>query len=146
MPMDAANDPGLHIASIDHVQLAMPAGGEDEARRFYGDILGLREVPKPPGLAGRGGCWFASPVGDVHVHLGVDPAFHAATKAHPAFVVRDLEAARRHLREADAVVIEDDSIDVSRCYTIDPFGNRIELVAARDAGFTTRGAPRAREP
>jgi hypothetical protein len=44
--------------AIDHVQLAMPAGGENSARQFYGRLLGMAEIPKPDELAKRGGCWF----------------------------------------------------------------------------------------
>ncbi len=141
MPSEAASRPSLHIVAIDHVQLAMPAGGEDAARRFYANVLGLREVPKPPSLAGRGGCWFATVEDRVHVHIGVDADFRPATKAHVAFVVHDLEEARRRLNEAGAEIVEDASIaDVHRFYTSDPFGNRIELVHEADRGFTVRDA------
>jgi catechol 2,3-dioxygenase-like lactoylglutathione lyase family enzyme len=125
----------IEIVGIDHVQLSMPAGGEDRARRFYGSILGLRETAKPPELMGRGGCWFAGP--GVAIHLGVEPDFRPLAKAHPAFIVHDLPAARPALARAGVAVIEDDSgLSVRRCYVHDPFGNRIELVDARDAGFS----------
>ena len=71
----------MSIRAIDHVQLAMPAGREDDARAFYAGLLGLSEVPKPPHLAARGGCWFETR--DVKIHLGVDPDFRPARKAHP---------------------------------------------------------------
>lgn len=116
----------------------MPAGGEHAARRFYAGVLGLAEVPKPPGLAGRGGCWFATLDGGVAVHLGVEDDFRPARKAHPAFVVAELDALRVRLAEAGIEIGEDDSIDVDRFYTADPFGNRIEFVAEADRGFTTR--------
>ena len=122
----------IEYAGIDHVQLAMPAGQEDEARRYYADVLGLREVPKPPGLAGRGGCWFTSADGRVNIHLGIDPDFRPARKAHPAFTVGDLDALRQRLSDAGAAVVGDDAVAVRRFYTADPFGNRIELVEARD--------------
>jgi catechol 2,3-dioxygenase-like lactoylglutathione lyase family enzyme len=124
------------LIGVDHVQLAMPAGQEDAARAFYGDVLGLSEVDKPAGLAGRGGCWFIGADGGVHVHLGVDPDFSPARKAHPAFVVSDLDALRERIGDAGAEVVEDESIGVRRFYTADPFGNRIELVAEPDRGFT----------
>ncbi len=78
----------MQVRRLDHVQLAMPAGREDEARRFYAEMLGIPEVPKPPHLAVRGGCWFES--GALKVHLGVEQEFVAARKAHPAFVVDGL--------------------------------------------------------
>jgi proline iminopeptidase len=124
---DVKND-AIDYAGIDHIQLAMPAGREDEARRFYADVLGLHEVPKPSGLARRGGCWFANADGRVNVHLGVDPDFRPARKAHPALAVGGLDALRQRLAHAGAEVIADDAIDVRRFYTADPFGNRIELV------------------
>jgi catechol 2,3-dioxygenase-like lactoylglutathione lyase family enzyme len=141
MPTGAADPLRTTIVALDHVQLAMPAGGEDEARHFYADVLGLLEVPKPPALADRGGCWFTSPDRTVHVHLGVEHDFRPATKAHPAFLVHDLETARRRLTEAGADVSDDTSMpDVHRFYASDPFGNRIEFVDAGDGGFTVVGA------
>jgi catechol 2,3-dioxygenase-like lactoylglutathione lyase family enzyme len=112
------------LTAIDHVQLAMPRGGEDQARRFYADRLGLVEEPKPPVLAARGGCWFAA--GSVRVHLGVDADFRAARKAHPGFRVAGLAAfvAGRGLD----VQWEDDVPGLVHCYVDDPFGNRIELI------------------
>ena len=128
----------VEIVGIDHVQLLMPTGGEAAARRFYGELLGLREVTKPLGLAPRGGCWFVG-AGGTAIHLGIDQRFIAARKAHPGFIVVDLAAARRALTAAGARVAEDDSgVVVRRCYTEDPFGNRIELIEAGDAGFTDR--------
>lgn len=127
----------IDFAGIDHVQLAMPVGQEGKARRFYGELLGLVEVDKPPRLSARGGCWFVDRAGAIHIHLGVDPDFRPATKAHPAFVVRDLEPLRRRLEPAGGEVVEDDAIaGVRRFYAADPFGNRLEFVAESDRGFT----------
>lgn len=129
-------DPAL-LASIDHVQLGMPAGAEATARAFYADVLGLREVPKPPELAGRGGAWFAGR--SVAIHLGVEPDFRPASKAHPAFVVDDLAVVAERLAMTGIAVGGDDSgLPVARRYVRDPFGNRLELVDAADAGFSTR--------
>lgn len=117
------------IIGIDHVQLAMPAGGEDAARAFYTDLLGLREVPKPEPLASRGGCWFEAP--GVKLHLGVEAAFHPARKAHPALLVSDLREVAATLEEAAAPLRWDEELpDVLRCHVDDPFGNRIELIQA----------------
>lgn len=128
----------MRLVGLDHVQLAMPPGGEGDARRFYADTLGLREVAKPAQLADRGGCWFAGE--GVSIHLGVEELAVPATKAHPAILVADLGAARRALASAGVAIVEDDSgLAIRRFYTADPFGNRIELVDARDAGFSTRG-------
>ncbi|MGH2661569.1 MAG: VOC family protein [Actinomycetota bacterium] len=116
------------IVGIHHVQLAMPAGGEDSARRFYGDVLGLKEISKPEHLASRGGCWFRGD--DVELHLGVEASFTAARKAHPAFDVSDLDSLRRALEEAGAEVVEDTQLEgFRRFYSADPFGNRLEFLA-----------------
>ena len=126
----------VEIIGIDHVQLAMPTGGESAARQFYGEVLGLREVPKPPELSPRGGCWFIG-AGGTAVHLGVDQRFMAAKKGHPCLIVADIGGARRALETAGSRVLDDDAgISIRRFYVDDPFGNRIELVEATDAGFT----------
>lgn len=118
---------GFDILGLDHVQLAMPAGGEGLARRFYGDILGMAERPKPAHLAARGGCWFER--GGLRLHLGVEAPFHPAHKAHPAILVRGLAALRRRLESAGYVLAEDEPLEgFDRCYVEDPFGNRIELM------------------
>lgn len=115
------------LRHIDHVQLAMPAGGEDEARAFYGGLLRLPEVSKPPALAARGGCWFEHD--GLKVHLGVDPEFRPARKAHPAFVVDDLESLAAALLAAGVSVEEGEPIDgIERAFAHDPFGNRLELI------------------
>jgi catechol 2,3-dioxygenase-like lactoylglutathione lyase family enzyme len=116
------------VVGIDHVQLAMPAGCEDEATAFYEGLLGLPRVPKPEPLAARGGCWFE---GDgVKVHLGVEADFRPARKAHPALVVDDLEGLCAALAAAGVAVREgDDPSGRPQRYVDDPFGNRIELIA-----------------
>jgi len=114
--------------SIDHVQLAMPAGGDERARSFYRDLLGMTEIPKPAELAKRGGCWFAS--GEVQLHLGVDAEFRAAKKAHPALRCADYAGMIARLRAAGVEVTEDANIPgVRRGHVLDPFGNRLELIA-----------------
>jgi catechol 2,3-dioxygenase-like lactoylglutathione lyase family enzyme len=116
--------------SFHHVQVAMPAGGEEEARRFYRDVLRLEEIDKPAALATRGGCWFR--IGDAELHLGVETEFRPARKAHPALLVVDLDRVEARLREAGRPVDRDtDLAGHRRVYTTDPFGNRIELLEAR---------------
>src|SRR5262245_45884976 len=117
----------MHIEAIDHVQLAMPAGQEEAARRFYSGLLGIPEVPKPPDLARRGGVWFEA--GALKVHLGIDPDFRPARKAHPGLRVRDLTALVARLRDAGIEVIEAEPLaGYTHVYASDPFGNRIELM------------------
>ncbi len=117
----------MKIKYIEHVQLAMPAGEEDAARHFFGELLGFTEVPKPANLAKRGGCWFES--GNARLHLGVQADFCPATKAHPAFVVDNLGALRALLDAAGFACKDDEPLDGFRRTCInDPFGNRIELM------------------
>lgn len=118
------------ILGIDHVQLAIPKGREAEARSFYSGLLGIPEIPKPPELAARGGCWFES--GAVKVHLGVDAEFRPARKAHPGLLVRGLVSLAQRLRTA-GVEVEERAMDgVLHAYVADPFGNRIELLERED--------------
>jgi catechol 2,3-dioxygenase-like lactoylglutathione lyase family enzyme len=116
------------FSHLDHVQLAIPRGGEERARAFYVDVLGFGEVPKPPELAARGGAWFRS--GSVSLHLGVDDPFTPAKKAHPALRCHDYEALIRRIAERDIEVTPDALPFEGRphCYVADPFGNRIELI------------------
>ena len=117
----------VKIVGIEHVQLAMPAGGEDAARGFYSGLLGLPERAKPERQAARGGCWFEGP--GVKVHLGVDADFRAAKKAHPALLVDDLAALMIALAAAGVETVPDEPADGrARCFVSDPFGNRIELM------------------
>jgi catechol 2,3-dioxygenase-like lactoylglutathione lyase family enzyme len=112
---------------IDHVQLAMPPGEEAKARAFYADLMGMTEVPKPLELAKRGGCWFGS--GEVQIHLGVEPDFRPAKKAHPALRCRNYEVLLQRLQDSGIGVSEPDDLPgVRRCHVHDPFGNRIELI------------------
>jgi catechol 2,3-dioxygenase-like lactoylglutathione lyase family enzyme len=120
----------MNVEAIDHVQLAMPPGGEAQAREFYQGLLGIPEVPKPPELAARGGCWFEH--GVLRVHLGVEAEFRAARKAHPGFRVRDLAALVAQLEAHGCPCLRDGGAD-RRVYVDDPFGNRIELIAADTA-------------
>jgi catechol 2,3-dioxygenase-like lactoylglutathione lyase family enzyme len=121
--------PEFSFLAIDHVQLAMPPGEESTARQFYADLLGMREIAKPAPLAARGGCWFAS--GSVQLHLGVEQDFRPARKAHPAIRISGYAALLAKLETAGVEVIEaDDLPDVQRAHIFDPFGNRIELIAA----------------
>jgi catechol 2,3-dioxygenase-like lactoylglutathione lyase family enzyme len=120
----------MPILTLDHVQLAMPAGREDDARSFYVGLLGMTEEAKPDSLAARGGIWLSS--GNARLHLGVETPFSAARKAHPAFLVTDIDGLATALHAANARVEWDTMIPgLRRFYTDDPFGNRIEFVAVK---------------
>ncbi len=117
----------MPILRIDHVQLAMPAGGEPEAREFYAGLLGIPEALKPAELAGRGGVWFES--AQLKLHLGVEAEFRAAKKAHPGLLVSGLAELLRALVAAGVSVTEDHNMSgYQRAFISDPFGNRIELL------------------
>lgn len=116
--------------ALDHIQLAMPPDGEAKARAFYEGVLGIPEVPKPANLAVRGGCWFER--GAVKVHLGVEAEFRPARKAHPAFLVKDLQALVAEINAGGCAVRTDEPLEgYERVYVDDPFGNRIELLERR---------------
>jgi catechol 2,3-dioxygenase-like lactoylglutathione lyase family enzyme len=119
----------MKVVAIDHVQLAIPPGGEAAARRFYGEVLGFTEVPKPEAMRGRGGVWFQA--GPVQVHLGVEPDMRPSVKAHPALVVTELDGWLARLAAAGCRWQDaDDAPGTRRGHTWDPFGNRIELIEA----------------
>lgn len=118
------------ILGIEHVQLAMPPGGEALATAFYEGLLALPEIPKPLHLAARGGCWFESDT--VKIHLGVEEAFVPARKAHPALVVDDLASVVAQLEAGGHKATSPQSLgETLHCYVDDPFGNRLELIEAR---------------
>jgi catechol 2,3-dioxygenase-like lactoylglutathione lyase family enzyme len=117
----------MRVLGLDHVQVAMPTGGEDRASAFYAGVLGMTEIAKPDNLAARGGVWFAC--GDAALHLGVEPDFHPARKAHPALLVDDLPAAVDACERAGFATSRDEPLaGYDRAYVHDPFGNRIELM------------------
>jgi catechol 2,3-dioxygenase-like lactoylglutathione lyase family enzyme len=117
----------MGVDAIEHVQLAMPAGEEASATAFYEGVLGIPQVPKPPHLAARGGCWFEQP--GLKIHLGVEADFRPARKAHPALLVSGLAELVDRLRVAGVVVASDEPLEgYDRVYVDDPFGNRIELM------------------
>jgi catechol 2,3-dioxygenase-like lactoylglutathione lyase family enzyme len=119
------------IYGIDHIQLSMPPGAEEQARTFYVGLLGFVEVEKPASLAGRGGTWFEA--GSVKLHLGVEADMRPMQKAHPGLLVHGLAGLVARLQANNVPV----SFDVplpgfDRAHLRDPFGNRIELLEIRD--------------
>lgn len=130
------------FSGIDHVQLAAPPGCENDARRFFVDLLGWEELPKPEPLRQRGGVWFQC--GMHQVHIGVQHDFVPATKAHPAFHVENIDALRDYLLRQNVQVIDDDARageGARRFYLSDPFGNRLEFLEWLKVGsskFDTR--------
>jgi catechol 2,3-dioxygenase-like lactoylglutathione lyase family enzyme len=116
---------------LDHVQLAGPPGCEDDARRFYTELLGLEEIPKPEPMRASGGVWFQA--GSQELHIGIEDPFVPARKAHPGLRVdpQELDAIAARLAEAGAPVDWDERYPgVRRFFTADPFGNRIEILAS----------------
>ena len=116
----------MGVIGLDHIQLAIPAGGEGDARAFFVGLLEMREVAKPANLAPEG-CWFEG--GSLRLHIGVDPDFRPATKAHPALLVDDLASLRARLDRAGVTIRDGDPIEGNaRLFVSDPCGNRIELM------------------
>ncbi|MEU9114092.1 VOC family protein [Streptomyces sp. NPDC048483] len=117
------------ITGLDHIQLAAPPGTEDTLRAYYAGTLGMTEVPKPPSLATRGGCWFEA--GTARLHLGIDAGYHPAKKAHPGVRVTGIDAFAARLTAAGAPVTWDDNLPGHRrFYSTDPVGNRLEFLEA----------------
>jgi catechol 2,3-dioxygenase-like lactoylglutathione lyase family enzyme len=115
------------ILSLDHVQIAIPIAGEDRARAFYSGILGFTEIEKPPQMAERKSIWFVA--GTVNLHLGIEPDFTPAKRAHPAFVVEGLDKILAACGHAGISSKPDTSFDgFRRVHVFDPFGNRLELM------------------
>ena len=114
------------VTDIDHLQIAAPKGCETEARRFFGDLLGLQEIEKPAPLQLRGGCWFR--IGSRQLHIGVEEPFRPATKALPAFVASDIDFAFESLEQQGVRCVWDEALaGVRRFYANDPWGNRLEF-------------------
>jgi catechol 2,3-dioxygenase-like lactoylglutathione lyase family enzyme len=128
----------MRVRRLDHVLLAMPAGRESDARKFYRDTLGIPESVKPAELAARGGCWFED--GELKIHLGVEKNFVPARKAHPALLVEDLAGLTSALTKAGYAIAHDVPLEgYDRIFVDDPFGNRIELLEAK-AGTPARSS------
>lgn len=116
----------MFVTDIDNFQLATPKGCEAEARRFFGQILGLKEFEKPEPLRSRGGCWFR--VGARQLHIGVEEPFRPNAKAHPAFSVSDIEAVFAALEQEGVHCVWDEALGgVRRFCANDPWGNRLEF-------------------
>ena len=117
----------MPILNIDHVQITIPVASEDRARGFYSRILGFTEIEKPPQMAERKSIWFIA--GPVNLHLGIEPDFHPAKRAHPAFVVEGLDAILAACARAGLTAKPDTSFNgFRRVHIFDPFGNRLELM------------------
>ncbi|MEV7196820.1 VOC family protein [Streptomyces sp. NPDC093510] len=115
------------LTAIDHVQMAAPSGSEPQLREFYCGVLGMREAPKPPVLAVRGGCWFEA--GGVRLHLGIEEDFRPARKAHPGLRVRGISAFAERLAARGVTVTWDEGLPGHRrFYSRDPVGNRLEFL------------------
>ena len=123
-----ANIKMIDFIRINHVQISIPKGKEEEARAFYTDIIGLKEIPKPASLQPNGGLWYQ--VADIELHLGIEPEI--ITRRHPAFEIADVVAARALLQDKVKIVEEPFIPGRIRFAFLDPFGNKIELLQMLD--------------
>lgn len=121
-----------NFIALDHVQVAIPAGGEAKARSFYVDVLGMRELAKPASLAAKGGCWFAGGDGaSVQIHCGVEQDFRPARKAHPAVLIEGIDELAERIEQGGGEVTWDDDLEgLRRFFCHDPFGNRLEFIGS----------------
>lgn len=116
----------MKIKRLDHIQICIPIGAEEQAKQFYVEVLGLEEIEKPDTLKPNGGLWFK--VADIQLHIGVE-AEQNKSKRHPAFEVEDLEGVKQHLQSKGVKVKEETAIPgINRFSFLDPFGNRIEFL------------------
>ena len=124
----------INFKKLNHIQICIPKGKEDEAGRFYKDIIGLTEIPKPQELIPNGGLWFE--IADIQLHIGTEEAYEVnRSKRHPAFEVSNLKEAKIHLEQYGILVKEEIPIPgVDRFSFKDPFGNRIELLQKHGQG------------
>ncbi|MCL8014104.1 VOC family protein [Streptomyces sp. AS02] len=124
------------ITAVDHVLLAAPPGSEERLRTYYTGVLGMTEIPKPPGLAARGGCWFQADA--VQLHLGIEEDYRPPKKAHPGLRVTGIETYAARLAARGAIVTWDEDLPGHRrFYSYDPVGNRLEFL--EPVAFRTRG-------
>ncbi|TND06545.1 MAG: glyoxalase/bleomycin resistance protein/dioxygenase [Bacteroidetes bacterium] len=116
----------IHFKRLDHIQLCIPTGKENEARHFYTHVIGLTEIPKPEALVPNGGLWYR--VADIQLHIGTENEVNKS-KRHPAFEVTDIRAARALLEKHGVKIKEEVQVPGQvRFSFFDPFGNRIELL------------------
>jgi len=116
----------INFKRLNHIQICIPKGKEEEARRFYTDIIGLKEIPKPAALVPNGGLWYQ--LADIQFHIGTEDELNKS-KRHPAFEVENLEQARKHLENHKVPIKEEIAIPGQNRFSFtDPFGNRIELL------------------
>jgi catechol 2,3-dioxygenase-like lactoylglutathione lyase family enzyme len=117
----------LKIVGFHHIQMAAPPNSEEQARGFFGGLLGMTEITKPPHLTRRGGVWFQC--GELELHIGIEADFRAAMKAHPALQVADLQSLKEEFQAYGVKVWEDEPLPgFQRFYANDPFGNRMEFL------------------
>jgi catechol 2,3-dioxygenase-like lactoylglutathione lyase family enzyme len=120
----------IRVKRLDHVQICIPFGAEDEARAFYTDLLGFTEIEKPDSLKANGGLWYQ--VGDIELHIGVEDRDGYNSKSHPAFEVENIDEVRRYLEENGVPTKDEKPIPgVKRFSFRDPFHNRIEFLSKR---------------
>ncbi|HEX7295068.1 MAG TPA: VOC family protein [Pyrinomonadaceae bacterium] len=123
-------------AAIHHVNVTVPRALESEAKHFYGVVMGLREVPKPPELRARGGAWYQ--LGPMQLHLSIEDGLgeNCISKRHVCYTVANLAQAEQKFRDAGVEIVPDDHPvpGWNRFYVRDPGENRLEIAQSTDVG------------
>jgi catechol 2,3-dioxygenase-like lactoylglutathione lyase family enzyme len=123
----------MSVIGLQHVQVNVPLICEEEAHRFYGEIVGMETMSRPQSLsdAGRRGAWFRCGEQEFHVFSNPTAGFDASTSSqHPALLVDDLDALRGRLTGAGYEIEEAIPIEGRvRFFARDPGGNRIEFLS-----------------
>jgi len=120
----------IKFKRLDHIQICIPMGKENEARKFYTDLIGLTEIPKPQSLMPSGGLWYQ--IADIQFHIGVESEINKS-KRHPAFEISNLDEAKQYLEKRGVLIKDEIQIPGQNRFSfIDPFGNRIELLQKFD--------------
>ncbi len=118
----------MAIIGYNHAQVTAPRGSDEAIRQFYGQVLGLTEMPVPESMKTHNLIWFR--VGNLELHVGQEDGVERhKTKGHLAYEVDDIDAWRGRLAKAGFETFDQPLISgYDRIHLRDPFGNRVEII------------------
>ncbi|HEX5479126.1 MAG TPA: VOC family protein [Dehalococcoidia bacterium] len=120
------------VIRLQHAALTVPVERLEEARRFYSEVLGLREVARPPEIQDRPGIWYSFGSTELHIQARANVPEEKGDR-HPALVVDDIDAWRARFAQHGVAVSDQPTIYNRRRFDVrDPFGNRIEITTEGD--------------